>query len=159
MVMTTGDERPSNGSKFFNQWSKTVGHIFMQPKQILERSKETFSNFVQSPTVDTVKKTLKKSVFGVVKSLRSKTPNYATWIESRAEQRDVARILSGQQNDQIKNKPWRWTFQRSQDRESLRVEAQTTKIHPVNFFSTCPSLYNYPINPCCASKFAHRNFY
>jgi len=60
--------------------------------------------------------------------------------------------IEEEQKDKTVRRPWRWTFQRSHDREQMRHQPSITKKHSSNKEDVCHSKCEFPVNQLCSMK-------
>ena len=85
-------------------------------------------------------------------SSRLPKSNYLTWTRSRAELRERARSEAHEHEENGNKRSWRWTFQRSDDRERLRHQPMTTKKWSGKKEHVCHSSMDFPFQKLCSMK-------
>ncbi|CAF2512728.1 unnamed protein product [Rotaria sp. Silwood2] len=77
---------------------------------------------------------LRRCVEHLSSSFSKEQSTYATWIRSHAQHREQARMNRAEQEreQKVNQNRWRWTFQRSHDREQMRHQLPIIKIHSSN---------------------------
>lgn len=85
-------------------------------------------------------------------SSRQAKSSYLTWTKSRAELRERARAVIDEHEGKVTRRPWRWTFQRSDDRERLRREPMTTKKWHGKREHVCHPKFHFPQQQFCSFK-------
>jgi len=110
-----------NLSSLFEHLSASVSDIVDNRHEYVEESKRKLNDLADSPTAKHVHKTIRRNVENLSSSIRKAKSTYAQWVRSRAHHREQARTESINEQEQKPTiHPWRWTFQRGNDRERMR---------------------------------------
>jgi len=147
-----------NLSSFFEQLSGTLSDLVDHGHEYVEESKRKLTDFAGSQTAEQVQTTLRRGVENLTSSLRKAQSNYVTWLRTRAQQRAQARMDKDEREEEQKpvRRPWRWSFQRSHDREQMRHQTPVTKKHSTNKEYVCHSKCEFPANHICTIKKSHK---
>jgi 5-methylcytosine-specific restriction endonuclease McrBC regulatory subunit McrC len=141
-----------NLSGFFEQLSASISDLVDHRHEYVEESKRKLTDLTGLQTPEQVQQTIRRGVENLSSSLRKAQSTYTTWLRSRAEHREQARKDLGKQEQKSVRRPWRWTFERSQDRERMRHDIPITKKHSTHKESVCYSQYEFPVNQLCSMK-------
>lgn len=152
------EDTSGNLSNLFEQLSTTLSDLVDRRHEYVEESKRKLTDFAGSTTAEQVQTTIRRGVENLSSSLRKVQSSYTTWLRTRAEQREKARMERAKQetDDDVPQKtvrrPWRWTFQRSQEREQMRHQPTSTKKHSTQQQTHCHSKCQFPANHICTIK-------
>jgi len=152
------EDTSSNLSGLFEQLSASLSDLVDHGHEYVEESKRKLTDFAGSKTAEQVQTTLRRGVENLTSSLRKAQSTYATWLRTRAQQREQARTENTEQEQEQEQeqkpgrRPWRWTFQRSHDREQMRHQTPTTKKHSTTKEYACHSKCQFPVNHICTIK-------
>ncbi|CAF0758764.1 unnamed protein product [Adineta steineri] len=149
---TIAEDTSTNLSTVFEQLSASISDFVDRRHEYVEESKRKLSDFASSSTAEKVHKTIRRSVENFSSSIHKAQSTYSTWIRSRAQQREQARMDNIKQEEKPTRHPWRWTFQRSHDREQMRHQTPVTKLHSSNKEHVCHSKYEFPVHQLCSMK-------
>ncbi|CAF0929011.1 unnamed protein product [Rotaria sordida] len=136
----------TNLSDLFQDLSASLSHLVDHGHEYIEQSEQILSDIIGSQAAEQVQMTLRRGIEFVSSSFREAQSTYATWIRSRAQHREEARMNNAEQEEKPKGNGnrWRWTFQRSHDREQMRHQPSITKKHSLNKEHFCRSRYPFP---------------
>ncbi|CAF2363177.1 unnamed protein product [Rotaria sp. Silwood2] len=97
---------------------------------------------------------LRRCVEHLSSSFSKEQSTYATWIRSHAQHREQARMNRAEQEreQKVNQNRWRWTFQRSHDREQMRHQLPIIKIHSSNKEYVCHFQYAFSNKPLSSIK-------
>ncbi len=143
-----------NLSGLFEQLSASLSDLVDHGHEYVEESKRKLTDFAGSETAEQVQTTIRRGVENLSSSLRKAQSTYSTWLRTRAQQREQARMDHSERDEEQKpvRSPWRWTFQRSQDREQLRQQTPITKKHATSKEHVCHSKCQFPVNHICTMR-------
>jgi hypothetical protein len=143
-----------NLSGIFEQLSASLSDLIDNGHEYVEDSKRKLTDFAGSQTAEQVQTTIRRGVEHLSSSLRKAQSTYVAWLRTRAQQREQARMDNHEREQEEKptRRPWRWTFQRSHDREQMRHQTPITKKHSTNKEHACHSKCQFPVNHICTMK-------
>ncbi|CAF4542973.1 unnamed protein product [Rotaria sp. Silwood1] len=143
-----------NVSDFFEHLSASLTDFVNHGHEYMEQSKQKLSDISGSQTAEQIQIALRRGVEHLSSSFRKAQSTYATWVRSRAQYRERARMDNTEQEEEheANRHPWRWTFQRSHDRERMRHQASPTKKHATNKEHVCHSQYVFTTKPLSLMK-------
>jgi hypothetical protein len=145
-----------NLSGIFEQLSGSLSDFIDHSQEYVEESKRKLTDLAGSQTAEQVQTTLRRGVENLSSSLRKAQSTYVTWLRTRAQQREQARMEAAEREEEEQEKsgqrPWRWTFQRSHDREQMRHQIPVTKKHSSNKEHVCHSKCQFPVKHICTMK-------
>jgi hypothetical protein len=143
-----------NLSGLFEHLSASLSDLVDHGHEYVEESKRKLTDFACSETAEQVQTTLRRGVENLSSSLRKAQSAYVTWLRTRAQQREQARMEQSERDNEQKpvRTPWRWTFQRSHDREQMRHQTPITKKHTTSKEHACHSKCQFPVNHFCTMK-------
>lgn len=144
-----------NLSGFFEQLSASLSDFIDHSQEYVEESKRKLTDFATSPAAEQVQTTFRRGVENISSSLRKAQSSYVTWLRTRAQEREQARMDKSEREEEEEKplrRPWRWTFQRSHDREQMRHQTPVTKKHSSNKDYVCRSKCNFPVKHMCTMK-------
>jgi len=142
------EDTSSNLSTLFEQLSASLSGLVDHGHEYVEEGKRKLNDLAGSKTAEQVQTTLRRGVENLTSSFRKAQSTYTTWLRTRAEQREQARVdnMEREQEQKSGRRPWRWTFQRSHDREQMRQQPPATKKHSTNKEYACHSKCKFPVN-------------
>jgi hypothetical protein len=147
-----------NFSDLFEQLSGSLSDFIDHSQEYVEESKRKLTNLAGSQTAEQVQTTIRRGVENFSSSFRKAQSTYVTWLRTRAQQREQARMdaIQREQEEEEQEKsvqrPWRWTFQRSHDREEMRHQVPVTKKHSLKKEYVCHSKCQFPVKHMCTMK-------
>jgi hypothetical protein len=143
-----------NLSGVFEQLSASISDFVDHRHEYVEETKRKLNDLAGSQTAEQVQTTIRRGVENLSSSLRQAKLTYSTWLRARAERREQARKEANEQKQEQKTAkhPWRWTFQRSHDRERMRYQKPMTTKYSTNKEYVCHSKYDFPVNQLCSMK-------
>lgn len=141
-----------NLSGLFEQLSASISDLVDHRHEYVEGSKRKLTDLGGLQAAEQVQQTIRRGVDNLTSSLRNAQSTYTAWLRSRAEYRERARKTNIEEEKTTNRRPWRWTFQRSQDRERMRHDIPITKKHSSYKESVCHSQYEFPVNQLCSMK-------
>ena len=125
---STTDEKDSTKlTGLFEKISASVSDFIENGQEYVEESKRKLTGFAGSKTAEQIQETIRRGVKNLSSSIRKAQSTYVAWVQSRAEQREQARKHRVEENAKTNQRPWRWAFQRGQDREHMRHQTPPTR--------------------------------
>jgi len=125
---STTDEKDSTKlTGLFEKISASVSDFIENGQEYVEESKRKLTGFAGSKTAEQIQETIRRGVKNLSSSIRKAQSTYVAWVQSRAEQREQARKHRAEENAKTNQRPWRWAFQRGQDREHMRHQTPPTR--------------------------------
>lgn len=152
------EDTSGNLSNLFEQLSATLSGLVDRPHEFVEESKRKLNDLAGSQTAEQVQTTILRGVENLSSSFRKVQSSYSTWLRTRAQQREQARKereteeKDEEEEEKPIRRPWRWTFQRGQEREQMRHQPSPTKTHPGKKPHHCHSKCQFPVNHICTMK-------
>ena len=156
------EDTSENLSSLFDQLSATLSDWVDRRHEYVEESKRKLNDLAGPTTAEQVQTTIRRGVENLTSSLRKVQSTYITWLRTRAQQREKARMERTEREvveeeddatDKPVRRPWRWTFQRGQEREQMRHQSAPTKKHSTQRQQHhCQSKCQFPVNHICTIK-------
>lgn len=138
----------TNLSGFFETLSSSLSDFVDNRHEFVEHSKQKLADISRSETAEKVHNTLRRGFEHLSSSILQAHTTYASWLGSRAEHREQARMNHAEQEEKVERRPWRWMFRRSHDRERMHHETHESKIHSSNKDYVCHSGYDFWPDHC-----------
>jgi hypothetical protein len=149
------EDTSENLSGLFEQLSASLSDFVDHGHEYVEESKRILTDIAGSQTAEQLQTTLRRGVENLSSSLRKAQSTYVTWLRARAQQREQARMENAARDEEQKTgrHPWRWTFQRSHDREQMRHQPPVTQKHYSSSREhVCHSKCIFPVKHICTMK-------